>query len=106
MQSMGLVNDHVDACFRKEIVADLRQNLGALNVIKLKIADEKVPITSGGVKMKGKRITTGSPFEAMAGYSRAVVDEDIAYISKITGYDARNKCYPLMKRQAIMDFQL
>ena len=25
MQSMGLVNDHVDACFRKEIVADLRQ---------------------------------------------------------------------------------
>ena len=26
MQSMGLVNDHVDACFRKEIVADLRQN--------------------------------------------------------------------------------
>ena len=25
MQSMGLVNDHVDACFRKEIVADLKQ---------------------------------------------------------------------------------
>ena len=41
--------------------------------------------------MKGKRITTGSPFEAMAGYSRAVVDEDIIYISGTTGYDARNK---------------
>ena len=25
MQSMGLVNDHVEACFRREIVADLRQ---------------------------------------------------------------------------------
>ena len=25
MQSMGLVNDHIDSCFRGEIVADLRQ---------------------------------------------------------------------------------
>ena len=25
MQSMGLVNDHVDVCFRREIVADLRE---------------------------------------------------------------------------------
>ena len=44
--------------------------------------------------MKGKRITTGWPFEAMAGYSRAVVDEDIIYISGTTGYDARNEMLP------------
>ena len=30
--------------------------------------------------MIGERITTGSPFEAMAGYSRAVVDGDLVYI--------------------------
>ena len=41
--------------------------------------------------MKGKRNTTGSPFEAMAAYPRAVVDEDIVYNSGTTGYDARNK---------------
>lgn len=57
--------------------------------------------------MKGKRITTGSPFEAMAGYSRAVVDEDIVYISGTTGYDARNKCYPSnVKEQAIIAFSI
>ena len=57
--------------------------------------------------MKGKRITTGSPFEAMAGYSRAVVDEDIVYISGTTGYDARNKCYPAnVKDQAIIAFSI
>jgi enamine deaminase RidA (YjgF/YER057c/UK114 family) len=32
-------------------------------------------------------ISTGSPFEAAYGYSRAVVDGDFVYISGTTGYD-------------------
>ena len=57
--------------------------------------------------MKGKRITTGSPFEAMAGYSRAVVDEGIVYISGTTGYNAENKCYPAnVKDQALIAFSI
>ena len=57
--------------------------------------------------MKGKRITTGSSFEAMAGYSSAVVDEDIVYVSGTTAYDARNKCYPAnVKDQAIIAFSI
>ena len=57
--------------------------------------------------MKGKRITTGSPFEATTGYSRAVVDDDIVYISGTTGYDNKKKCYPAnVKDQAIIAFSI
>ena len=53
--------------------------------------------------MKCKRITTGKPFEAMAGYYRAVVDESIVYIFGTTAYDARNNCYSgNVKNQAII----
>ena len=34
-----------------------------------------------------KRISSGSPFEARIGYSRAVVDGDMVYVSGTTGYD-------------------
>lgn len=34
-----------------------------------------------------KRISSGSPFEALIGYSRAVVDGDMVYVSGTTGYD-------------------
>ena len=34
-----------------------------------------------------RRISTGSPFEATFGYSRAVVDGDMVYVSGTTGYD-------------------
>ena len=34
-----------------------------------------------------QRISTGSPFEAKIGYSRAVVDKDMVYVSGTTGYD-------------------
>jgi enamine deaminase RidA (YjgF/YER057c/UK114 family) len=34
-----------------------------------------------------KRISSGSPFEARIGYSRAVVDRDMVYVSGTTGYD-------------------
>lgn len=33
------------------------------------------------------RISTGSPFEATFGYSRAVRHEDTVYVSGTTGYD-------------------
>ena len=32
-------------------------------------------------------ISSGSPFEARIGYSRAVVDRDMVYVSGTTGYD-------------------
>jgi enamine deaminase RidA (YjgF/YER057c/UK114 family) len=34
-----------------------------------------------------RRISSGSPFEAKIGYSRAVVDGDMVYVSGTTGYD-------------------
>ena len=37
--------------------------------------------------MTRRRITTGSPFEQFAGYSRAVVDGDFVFVSGTTGYD-------------------
>src|SRR5919108_1755549 len=37
--------------------------------------------------MSRRLITTGSPFEQFAGYSRAVVDGDFAFVSGTTGYD-------------------
>jgi enamine deaminase RidA (YjgF/YER057c/UK114 family) len=46
--------------------------------------------------MIGERITTGSPFEAMAGYSRAVVDGDLVYISGTTGYDSKKSAIQRM----------
>jgi enamine deaminase RidA (YjgF/YER057c/UK114 family) len=37
--------------------------------------------------MVGKRISSGSSFEAVAGYSRAVVDGDWVFVSGTTGFD-------------------
>jgi len=37
--------------------------------------------------MTRKLISSGSPFEAVAGYSRAVVDGDMVYVAGTTGYD-------------------
>lgn len=34
-----------------------------------------------------RRISSGSPFERKIGYSRAVVDRDMVYVSGTTGYD-------------------
>ncbi len=41
-----------------------------------------------------KRITTGSPFEATFGYSRAVVDGEMVYVSGTTGYDYATMTMP------------
>ena len=37
--------------------------------------------------MARRLISTGSPFEAAAGYSRAVVDGDFCFVAGTTGYD-------------------
>lgn len=37
--------------------------------------------------MTRRLITTGSPFETAFGYSRAVVDGDLVFVSGTTGYD-------------------
>lgn len=37
--------------------------------------------------MPRKLISTGSPFETAFGYSRAVVDGDLVFVSGTTGYD-------------------
>lgn len=40
------------------------------------------------------RISSGSPFEAKIGYSRAVVDRDMVYVSGTTGYDYARMVMP------------
>jgi enamine deaminase RidA (YjgF/YER057c/UK114 family) len=39
-------------------------------------------------------ISSGSPFEAKIGYSRAVVDGNIVYVSGTTGYDYKTMVMP------------
>ncbi|WP_421953003.1 RidA family protein [Pelagibacterium sp.] len=41
-----------------------------------------------------RHISSGSPFEARIGYSRAVVDRDMVYVSGTTGYDYRTMSMP------------
>ncbi|MEM9223390.1 MAG: RidA family protein [Pseudomonadota bacterium] len=44
--------------------------------------------------MAKKRISTGSPFERSAGYSRAMVCGDRCYVSGTTGYDYATMIMP------------
>lgn len=44
--------------------------------------------------MSRRLISTGSPFEKAAGYSRAVIDGDFAFVSGTTGYDYSTMTLP------------
>ena len=44
--------------------------------------------------MSVKHITTGSPFEAQIGYSRAVVADGWVFVAGTTGYDYANMTMP------------
>lgn len=44
--------------------------------------------------MSRRLISTGSPFEKTAGYSRAVVDGDFVFVSGTTGYDYTTMTLP------------
>src|ERR1051325_10787200 len=44
--------------------------------------------------MPRKLISTGSPFEKTAGYSRAVVDGDFCFVAGTTGYDYATMTMP------------
>jgi enamine deaminase RidA (YjgF/YER057c/UK114 family) len=44
--------------------------------------------------MSRRLISTGSPFEKAAGYSRAVIDGDFAFIAGTTGYDYATMTMP------------
>ena len=46
------------------------------------------------VPMSRRLISTGSPFEKTAGYSRAVIDGDFAFVSGTTGYDYATMTMP------------
>lgn len=41
-----------------------------------------------------RRISSGSPFERKIGYSRAVIDRDMVYVSGTTGYDYATMTMP------------
>jgi enamine deaminase RidA (YjgF/YER057c/UK114 family) len=45
--------------------------------------------------MSRRLISTGSPFEKAAGYSRAVIDGDFAFVSGTTGYDYATMTMPI-----------
>ena len=44
--------------------------------------------------MSRRLISTGSPFEKPAGYSRAVIDGDFAFVAGTTGYDYTTMTMP------------
>ena len=44
--------------------------------------------------MPRRLITTGSPFETAFGYSRAVIDGDLVFVSGTTGYDYATMTMP------------
>jgi enamine deaminase RidA (YjgF/YER057c/UK114 family) len=44
--------------------------------------------------MPRRLISTGSPFEKTAGYSRAVIDREFAFVSGTTGYDYATMTMP------------
>ena len=44
--------------------------------------------------MPRRLISTGSPFEKTAGYSRAVVDDDLCFVAGTTGYDYATMTMP------------
>ncbi len=44
--------------------------------------------------MPRRLVSTGSPFEKTAGYSRAVIDGDFAFVSGTTGYDYTTMTLP------------
>jgi len=44
--------------------------------------------------MSRRLVSTGSPFEKTAGYSRAVIDGDFAFVSGTTGYDYATMILP------------
>jgi enamine deaminase RidA (YjgF/YER057c/UK114 family) len=44
--------------------------------------------------MTRRLISTGSPFERMSGYSRAVVDGDFVFVAGTTGYDYATMIMP------------
>lgn len=44
--------------------------------------------------MNRRLISTGSPFEKAFGYSRAVIDGDLVFVSGTTGYDYRTMTLP------------
>ena len=44
--------------------------------------------------MPRRLISTGSPFEKTAGYSRAVIDGDLAFVAGTTGYDYATMTMP------------
>jgi enamine deaminase RidA (YjgF/YER057c/UK114 family) len=47
-----------------------------------------------GATMSRRLISTGSPFEKAAGYSRAVIDGDFAFVAGTTGYDYTTMAMP------------
>ena len=54
----------------------------------------KRPAATGDLTMARRLMSTGSPFEKTAGYSRAVVDGEFCFVAGTTGYDYATMTMP------------
>src|SRR5258705_12595289 len=54
----------------------------------------EIPLQSRSKPMSRRLISTGSPFEKTAGYSRAVIDGEFAFVAGTTGYDYTTMTMP------------
>src|SRR5471030_3221850 len=61
---------------------------------RAKLAQSKSRGPQIEVRMTRRLISTGSPFEKTAGYSRALIDGDFAFVSGTTGYDYATMTMP------------
>src|SRR3982751_2640213 len=70
------------------------RSFGVAQAGKLPVNPTKFLSSRGPRPMSRRLISTGSPFEKTAGYSRAVIDGEFAFVAGTTGYDYTTMTMP------------